>query len=145
MDMAPEVSADHVGRLWNEACLSLAALYWIRSIGGSLIIRGIDVYNSQKPILKKLRGALNKAQEDPANADEVRYQNARLWALFIGAQAEQSWKQDDWYCANLSLLGKQMGLTTWPSIKEVLKRFLYTDMIQPHGSTWYETIISQEG
>jgi hypothetical protein len=143
MDMARK--AENAGRLWAEVYLSLAALYWIRSIGGSMIIRGVDIYDSQRPILEKLRRALTSAQESQTKADEVKYENARLWALFIGAQAEQGWRRPGWFCDNLFLLGKEtgFGLGTWASVQQVLKRFLYTDMLPPHGSNWYKITIGQ--
>ena len=143
MDMAERVSAGSAGRLWAEVYLSLAGLYWIRSIGGSMIICGVDIYDSQRPILEKLRMALTNAKESQTKAHAAKYENARLWALFIGAQAEQGWKRPGWFCDNLFLHGKQMGLDTWASVQEVLKRFLYTDMLPPHGSSWYKTIGGQ--
>jgi hypothetical protein len=63
--------------------------------------------------------------------------------LFIGAQAEQGWRRPGWFCDNLFLLGKETGLGTWASVQEVLKSFLYTDMLPPHGSNWYRTISDQ--
>ena len=138
MERAVKVSKEDAGRLWVEAYLSIACLYWIRSIGGSMIICGVDIYNSQRPILEKLRTALTRADETQTAEDQLKYRNARVWALFIGAQAEQSWKQPDWFTDNLALRAREMGLMSWISLKNVLQAFLHNDMLPPHGASWYE-------
>lgn len=143
MDMAEKASSENAGGLWAEAYLSLASLYWIRCIGGSMIVRGVDIYDAQRPILEKLRISLRRADETQTAKDRSKYQHAKLWTLFVGAQTEQSWRRPGWFNKSLVALGKEMGVVSWTALREILNGFLYTDMLPPHGSTWYEKTIRQ--
>ena len=75
--------------------------------------------------------------------DRLMYGNAKLYALFTGAQAERTLSPDrrtesyGWFNKELLALSKEMGLSKWADAKVVLKGFLYTDSVQPHGSLWW--------
>lgn len=142
MDMAENALKEDSRRIWTRAYLSLASLYWIRSVGGWMIIRGIDIYDAQRSILEKLRTSLTRAAEMQTASDQLKFRNARLLALFVGAQAEQSWRCPGWINDNLRRLVKDLNLFSWTAFRTILEGFLYTDMLPPHGSTWYEQSIN---
>ena len=108
-----------------------------------MIIRGVEIYDSQRPILNTLRTALSQAKESQSHADHLKNRNAQLWAFFVGAQAEHSFKPDranvtqDWFNSKLAALAEEMGLYSWQSVRDILQGFLYTDFVQPHASLWY--------
>ena len=59
MEDAEQASPARVSYLYTQAYLSLAALYWTRSLrAGFMIVCGVEIHDSQRPILNKLHDAL---------------------------------------------------------------------------------------
>ncbi|KAJ9610249.1 hypothetical protein H2200_005026 [Cladophialophora chaetospira] len=138
------------GYLYAQAYLSLAILYSTRTIrAGFMMVCGVEIHDSQRMLLGKLREALYRAEVFEDDVDRLIYRNAKLYALFIGAQAERTLpldrRTDDygWFNNELVSLAKQMELSEWSDGKEILQGFLYVDRIQPNGSQWWgKTLIS---
>ena len=74
--------------------------------------------------------------------------NARLWALYVGAYLEQAEvartgdsADKEWFNVRLVSYARAMGLLTWEPLRERLLHFLHTDVLQPHGSIWFPRIM----
>ena len=144
-DLFPSRSAS----LYAQGYLSLALLYTSRQVrAGFMVVCGVEIHDSQRTILSQLRNVLYRAEVFENDIERERYRNAKLFALFTGAQAERNLHPDrrmsdhGWFNRELVALSKQMGLSQWAPAESILGGFLYVDKIQPHGSQWWGTALN---
>jgi hypothetical protein len=149
MDEADSSPPSRAGYLYAQSYLSLALLYWIRLIkAGFMMVCGVETHDSQRTLLSKLREALYRAEVFEDGVDRLIYRNAKLYALFTGAQAERTLRPErrtedyGWFNNELLALSKDMGLSEWTSARDILQGFLYVDHMQPQGSEWWGTTLS---
>lgn len=73
--------------------------------------------------------------------------NAVLWCLFIGAYIEEREARHDtnlWFKVTFASMARQMGLSSWPQIQNVVQNFLYDDTFKPAGEEWVERTLHAE-
>ncbi|EXJ69807.1 uncharacterized protein A1O5_06878 [Cladophialophora psammophila CBS 110553] len=76
---------------YTQQYLILAEFVWTHHLSYKVEVCGIDLFDMVPTQLKNLRAALERAEDlsrDLTHHCSPKYQNARLWALFIGAHAE---------------------------------------------------------
>ena len=138
-----KVHLNHAVRIemLEEACVSLAAIYWLRRVaherlgaGSKLAQAGSNVYDTAPTTLN----ALEVTYRDLLSCDSNTKREipaSRLWVLYVGAVAEQAIKRIDpryQYFNNLFVeIALQMGLATWENVVVVLKPFLYHESFGP--------------
>jgi hypothetical protein len=69
-----------------------------------------------------------------------------FWILAVGACSEQHAEQhaeSTYFTTRLASLATSMSIFTWQQAREILCRFLYTDVLEPHGSTWFWKIFDR--
>jgi hypothetical protein len=154
---------------WSvQQYLILAEFIWTHHLSYKVEICGIDLFDLVPTLLRDLRTAL----EDSAGSSK--YQNARLWALFIGSHAERlasksrrpqrpvtSSKQDRdndgsqqssedleydgcWFSTSLALHLRCMSLATWKEVSKVLQAFNYADVIRPLGEDLLAEVLNRQ-
>ncbi|EXJ60863.1 hypothetical protein A1O7_05016 [Cladophialophora yegresii CBS 114405] len=147
--------------------LILAEFIWTHHTSYKVEICGVDLFDVVPTLLRKLRAALEH------DLDSSKYQNARVWALFIGAHTEWSilltkqrgrqatlshlqntgegnekpedYSQDDarWFQCRLAIQVRQMGLTEWIEVRNVLKGFNHADIIPPPGEKLVNEVLTR--
>ena len=48
-----------------------------------------------------------------------------------------------WFNAQLSIQARLLGLMHWSEARQLLTHFIYSDIMRPHPSTWYEQVIRE--
>jgi len=151
MDAARRATA--AGRsefLYKEAYLALAVIYWTRLIAGNDCIRGVEIFDTKKPILNLMGCLLDRHRVEFELSGSSKYANARLWALYLGAQAEHHHQHSGtrdtdpakgWFSTQFSLQAIRMGLSRWESVRDVLDGFLDGDLVEPHGAQFVPRLI----
>ncbi|KIY00903.1 uncharacterized protein Z520_03569 [Fonsecaea multimorphosa CBS 102226] len=132
----------------KNAYLALTAVYWTRLIAGDETLLGKEIYQTKKPLRTLTRQLLEKEQLVVEFTGSMKYANARLWALYVGAQAEHDHLgiqqiDENWFSAQLSLLAAQMNLTSWEAVRSILDGFLDCDVVEPHGSQFVPALLSR--
>jgi hypothetical protein len=130
-----------------QAYASLATILWLRKASGASEV-GLagtpPLFDANALLMRRLNQALEESKW--MAAEDCRYANVRLWALYVGAYQEQVDVADagarrsakgDWFNVELALLAKQMGLVSWERVREPLLGFLHADHLMPHGSEWF--------
>jgi hypothetical protein len=125
MVQRPEDPAgDSINRINIEAYTSLAALVF---------------FTASPNLLTQLQRVMsqNEAGTQP-------YPRLRLWALYVGATAEQAQVRPNlqlggsagptWFNVRFAEQAKRMGLLSKPEIENVLRGFLYTEFVQQSAS-----------
>lgn len=137
-------------RVWSRvrAYTSLASVVWIRTmamIDNMYISPGHSVLKANYQLLAKAKEILTEHEEIFMADSQAQYARLRLFALYVGAYEEQVRQQrgegkaaGHWFNVKLVEHAKAMQLVTWDAVTEVLLGFLYTDVLQPHGSTWFD-------
>lgn len=148
------------GQTYTEAAITLSAIYIIRLIGYEVKVNGINIRDASPTILSHLHSTLDLALKHLTPSEQQHYQGAYLWIFYIGAISEQlaPMKSDifaresdyevfretvsrRFYNRKFARQAFQMGLWSWAEVREVLKGFIYSDNVEPHGSSWlYRTI-----
>jgi hypothetical protein len=144
------------GRRENvETCICLAAAYWARCcfsieavrIGSWLPGGGAVTHDTGWRLLPHLRRILSLDEEPTTNP----YEKVRLWALYVGALAEQRGsllspeiEEKDWFTQNFMRQASKQGLYSWQDAEQVLKGFLHSQHIQPDGSVWFSVARASE-
>jgi hypothetical protein len=153
---AKETLTGCFGRRENvEACICLAAAYWTRCCFGVEAVRigswlpggGAVTHDTGWRLLPCLRRILSLDEEPTTNP----YEKVRLWALYVGALAEQRGsllspeiKEKDWFTQNFVREANKQGLYSWQDAEQVLKGFLHSQHIQPDGSVWFSVARDSE-
>jgi hypothetical protein len=138
-----------------EACICLAAVYWTRCCFGVEAVRigswlpggGAVTHDTGWRLLPRLRRILALDEEPTTNP----YERVRLWALYVGALAEQRGsllspeiEEKDWFTQNFVRQASKQGLYSWQDAEQVLRGFLHSQHIQPDGSTWFSAARGSE-
>lgn len=139
-----------IGQRYTQACLVLAILFTIRSIGHSAIVMGTDIRDKSSIIMSHLGKSFPFAQ-CCLEAEKLHYRDAHLWILYIGALHEK----------RLELAGKKplvgvvsftelliheaqaSGVRTWEQMQLIEERFIQTDLLYPQGYTWFEDALAR--
>ena len=137
-------------RSYTYAYTALAAIYYVRRSGNNdsvPLLNKATIWNAGSRILSSMRRYLQLAQAHQTSDERTRYAPLRLWALFVGAMAEQiptravledeSTTDKKWFTRKFGEQASVMGLVEWNSVRDVLSGFLYSDRTQPHGSVWF--------
>ncbi|OQV04067.1 hypothetical protein CLAIMM_09014 [Cladophialophora immunda] len=132
----------------KNAYLALTAVYWTRLIAGDETLLGREIYQTKKPLRTLTRQLLEKEQLVVEFTGSMKYANARLWALYVGAQAEHDHLgirrcDESWFSDQFSLLVAQMNLSSWEAIRLILDGFLDCDVVEPHGSNFVPALLSR--
>ena len=125
---------EHVGQLGRRPCEERELLYWIIFTGA---------WHAQEIRVLRPHRTPNLTYHEPAspplassllssNSSIISNPSTNAHDVFEGAFFER----------HLSMLAVEMGLTSWPSARDVLKsRFIFSDEVaRPHPSTWYEEL-----
>jgi hypothetical protein len=134
---------------YTQSCLALGMLYFLAPLGGDPSISGQPLLPTCKTLLLHLRATMAmvlRAWVDLSGESEPdllhEFQNAHLWALFLGAQGEQrdSKTYPDptkaWFNRALGSFLTRIRMSSWEMIREKLTLFIYSDFIMPNGSDW---------
>ena len=130
-------------KLRAQSYLALAALYFSRITRFSPTINGVRLYDAAPMISTQLRLLLMQEEEKLSDQECSRFQNARLWALYVGAQAEQMPIRNRpepitaWFNTNFAVQARRMGLLSWQAVRVILEGFIFSDLLQPHPSQWF--------
>lgn len=125
-----------------QACLALAAVYFIRLDHFSVPFRGVRMCNAGPTLSAEIRRLLTE-ETKTWSRELSRFEYARLWILFVGAQAEQMPLRgrpeptSAWFNREFALQARKIGLLSWKEIRSVLQLFLYHDALEPHASQWF--------
>ena len=135
MDNAETAPIEQGRRFLAEAYLCIAALYVTRAgAGGQIILRGIDIFEARLSMLNKLYLAMTQADAIRGH-DSDPYQNAKLWALYVGARGARTLKKKPlelrWFARAFKQTRREMGLFSWTQTQSVLKGFLHYEAIDP--------------
>jgi hypothetical protein len=146
---AKETPTGCFGRRENvEACICLAAAYWTRCCFGVEAVRigsllpggGAVTHDTGWRLLPRLRKILALDKEPT----EGLYERVRLWALYVGALAEQRGsllspeiEEKDWFTQNFVRHANRQGFYSWQDAERVLEGFLHSQHVQPDGSVWF--------
>ncbi|KIW69987.1 hypothetical protein PV04_02299 [Phialophora macrospora] len=130
-----------------QGYLSLATLLYIRSISFNAEVHGMRLFDATKTILVNMQEML-VCSERPEFPNYGKYENARLWALYVGASAELFMgmrpERRGWFTVHLAKKAVQLGLeggNAWDKVTSVLKGFLYNDLMHPDGEKWFKKVL----
>ncbi|KIW12551.1 hypothetical protein PV08_09828 [Exophiala spinifera] len=131
---------------FTKAYTCLAALWWTRRLKREENLPSrpaATILNASKTILSALRLALIHAELFSQGTDSVVNSEVRLWALHVGALAEQHGRtftgsnedeEDDnddhtWFTRSFLLQARSMCLYLWEDVRMILQSFLYADSL----------------
>ncbi|EXJ68506.1 uncharacterized protein A1O5_08299 [Cladophialophora psammophila CBS 110553] len=105
------------------------------------------MYSSAPVIIMALRRHLEDSKASTLAIMETPLIRARLWAIFVGAVAEQAQEGFDgsqfggkgnWHNLELTELAFLMGLSTWSEVRLTLEGFLYLPNVGLAAAEWFE-------
>lgn len=141
--------------------MAVATLHFIRHYRYACIFTGGGLYDTGPAFSGKLRLLLEEDERSlllqPPGAQDP-FRNARLWALYVGAQVEKmagtkirnrgnacgdhlddgsdAVKAEGWFTAQFVVQTRRMGLYSWNEVFEILRRFSFPDDMRRHGFEW---------
>lgn len=138
----------------TQACLTLGLLLFFMSFGGDPTIAGRPLLQIYKTLFTHLKAMISQAvtKFDVNSPLMLKYQNAHLWVLFLGAQAERGGRKSllpnhprGWFIVTFGSLARRMDLLTWEMVRVRLTYFCYSDAVEPHGSVWVPECLARAG
>jgi len=130
-----------------QAYLSLATLAQIRSLNISVVVCGVRLFDSTRKLLANMQVML-ELSEKSGSPEYEKYENARLWALYVGASVEMINgilpDERSWFTVHFARKAVDLGLGSehgWNKVREVLRGFLFSDMVHPDGKEWYAKVL----
>jgi hypothetical protein len=132
----PKGAQPHI--LEKNAYLALTAVYWTRLIAGDETLLGKEIFQTKRPLRRLTQELLEKDRHRIEFTGSMQFANARLWALYVGAQAEHDQDGvrsacDGWFSDEFSLQAARMNLHSWDAVRKILDGFLDCDVVEPHG------------
>lgn len=130
-----------------QRSLALAAVYLVKSLNHNPTVLGVPIFDAAPSVLTALRASIDEGDRIFDEAHQRKFANAKLWALYVGALAEQASAtprvdaSGQWINTSLAEQALAMGLQSWAEVKGVLLRFLYNDRVPPNGALWFEKTI----
>lgn len=149
-DLADE-DKDHIHALQY---IALAAIYLTRIWSFNNTVLGKPMFDAGPGILSSLRSVLEKSDRWPGGPTFHKYNNARFWALYVGALGEQinaKHAKDPydaargWFNSRLAEQAYVTDVTKWQRARDVLKGFVYNDHLPPHLEMWFERSLAARG
>ena len=128
----------------------LTALYWVRKAGNIDSIKvssSSTIYSAGPLYLGIIRELLSRFNIIASTTEMQLYQELRFWTLYIGALDEQGrgdggGSKDAWFTKQLVKAAADCDVYTWQQARLILEKFPYTDVLEPHGSTWFPSIFA---
>ena len=125
----------------------MATLLYIRSISFNATVRGVRLLDATTNILTNMQEML-ESSEHPELSNYEKYENARLWALYVGASAElfmgEAPERTGWFTSRFAEKAIKLKLddeNAWDKVRRVLRGFLYTDLMHPNGEDWFRRVL----
>jgi hypothetical protein len=132
-------------------CAAVLALMELVNTPESMVLYRVNTPSGHVAFIK-LQETLVSLQDMAnglAQSCVAKYENAHLFVLFIGAQAEQRGFPETktqqsanpfsmWFNRAFTDHACQMGLRTWTAVRGVLECLVYFDVIEPHCSKWVD-------
>ncbi|OQU95188.1 hypothetical protein CLAIMM_01432 [Cladophialophora immunda] len=149
----------HILDLVAQCCLVLGIMYYIPQYSGDPTILDKPILGCTKVVMKQMRQtmlaifpSLNVLDPDFDPSLLSKHANTYLWALFLGAQAEQT--DGDIYLDassfSLSFMFREfalrMRISSWSEIQQRTSRYVDHEWfdITPHASLWVPQLLEQE-
>lgn len=140
--------SDPFQSLVRQCCL-LSALYWLRALIFQFRVPGFDFYDAIPQIWNRCKGILTRLEHGCHNCHDFDMSSFKFWILVSGAQAGQvqacgKQHQQGWFTSKLSGQARIMDLVDWKSARDVLRTFVYSDLLQPSVQVWYADVVAVE-
>jgi hypothetical protein len=134
--------------LETNAYLALTAVYWTRLIAGDETLLGHVIYQTKKPLRQITRELLEKDRHRIEFTGSMQHANARLWALYVGAQAEHAAPgvpgiNETWFSDEFVVQAVRMKLSSWDAIANILQGFLDCDVVEPYGAHFVPKLLAR--
>lgn len=156
---------DNKDDLWSydlRITMTLTTLFTLRKLvhGGSC--NGVDLREAQL-IMPTMETVLRRALRLSTEKQRWESREILMWIYFTGAWHGQNihrqrqcsifgdhstpltWPKAfdaTWFDRQLSAQAHRLRLTTWCHAREFLKAFTYSELIRPHPTEWYESIVT---
>ncbi|OAP61460.1 hypothetical protein AYL99_03663 [Fonsecaea erecta] len=137
---------------YTQAALSVALNYLTREMFGDLTIGGVNIRDCSVLLMGQLRLTFTRAYQSSSVNERLDFAPAYLWILYVGALCEHR-RRDNilmvdlldefWFSPLLALQANLMGVMTWPHMRAMAEQFFYTDIIEPDGAVWFETLLKR--
>jgi hypothetical protein len=135
----------------QSIALGLVFAVWLFS---APTVGGYKIMWTGPVVLSKLRSSLDRAMAlaYPSDVEDdailgARYGNAYLWILSKVAQSEHTFAKQEsnpwrsWGNRNFAMIARRLGISSWESVHERLRKFLFHDGTEPRAATWVEKTI----
>lgn len=138
--------------LYAQQYMALTAIYLTRgpNFNFNPTVLGLPMYDAAI-IPQTLRTLLHRSEMYSDRPSWKLYINARLWAFYVGALVEQAESpvvydsQFQWFTGRLIELSARLGVMEWHMLRELLRGFLYSDILTAQGSEWFERLMAIRG
>jgi hypothetical protein len=147
----------HPIHLRIQLILTLAILHWTRTISKTdsfAIGHQKTVFAANAGILSRMREGVAEYELFASRNDKHRYERCLLWALYVGAWAEEIQRRrlgedavrlgEGWCAERLGSYSAEMVLWDWEGVRGVLVGFLHFDGMAPDGSEWVPGILERK-
>lgn len=134
---------DHSAR----AYVPLAILLWSLS-ASPISIGGTVLFDPAPGILPYLKHTITKGMVSSQAREQGygRYMDARLWALYVGAQTECNRTEvlglnkvcGEWFPETFFKQASTMRVETWQRAVTIFEQFVHSDHMMPHISHWWQ-------
>ncbi|KIW92923.1 uncharacterized protein Z519_06772 [Cladophialophora bantiana CBS 173.52] len=146
--LCPDLRREIKDHLLAQQFMALAAIYLTRgpNFNFNPTVLGIPMFEGAI-IPRTLRALLEHSEVSSQRPSWKKYINARLWALYVGALPEQADASKEvipeaqWFMLHLVKLASTLGIVSWHALRQVLRGFLYSDILMAQGSEWFETLM----
>ncbi|EXJ69667.1 uncharacterized protein A1O5_06738 [Cladophialophora psammophila CBS 110553] len=147
--LCPDLKREIKDHLFAQQFMALAAIYLTRgpNFNFNPTVLGIPMFDGAI-IAHTLRALLEHSEVSSQRPSWKKYINARLWAFYVGALPEQANASKEfipeaqWFTVHLVRLASTLGIVSWHTLRQILRAFLYSDILMAQGSEWFETLMA---
>lgn len=131
-----------------QAALIMALLYVARRNAHESIVGGVDIRDAAPQIMRQLKSSSITAWYACSCAQLTEYEAAFLWIFYVGTIEEKrrelsGRETSGWFATQLWTQAQTMGVENWSQMQCIAKQFLYTNIVDPDGSLWFDDLLVQ--
>jgi hypothetical protein len=143
-----EMKSSRPADRYMQAALTVALIYMGRRNAHECYIGSVDVRDASPNLVRELQRTLTLTWDHLASEVESdqEYSEAFLWMLYVGALNEKRMAMTGlphtvWFCRRLCEHARACGVKTWSQMRVIAEQFLYTPLIGPDGSIWFDNLL----
>ncbi|KPI42680.1 uncharacterized protein AB675_2001 [Cyphellophora attinorum] len=131
----------------TQAAIAIGLLFYVRAFGHVVLVNGVNLRDASHVLVPQMKMVISQIFERWTVKEMKQFKDAYLWLLYLGAFYEQlslrkpAGVPEVWFQHRLVKCALEANKASWETLSPVLEQFLLVSWLEPHGSSWFDTLV----